>query len=109
MDDRGTETFLRCLRERRTVTLRFRGTDGRARTRRCAPLDLGPVRRARDDGPRYQFWDYDGCGGPHWLSVRPAQIEAIGEDGGSFDPASIVDWDLAASPWSVPRDWDERS
>lgn len=91
------------LREVR-VTFRSKEDGGAALTRRCAPIDYGPSRRAHDKTPRYHFWDFESDSPkPHVLSLLPSQIIGVELLDSTFDPESFVTWNTASSPWSVIR------
>lgn len=97
-------TFLAALHGRRTLRLTHSGRRGET-VRRVAPLDVGPSRIAGDTVVRFHFHDYDATRGPKLASLTPGEILGLEPDGGTFDPADIVTWPVADSPWRVPRDW----
>lgn len=97
------EDFLRALREKRKLHLRFvsRAT-GEELVSTTAPMDFGPSSRASDAAPRYHFWDYDSPRQPHTLSIRAEQIKSMEPLRVRFDPSEFVTW---APKWHVERDW----
>lgn len=98
--------FVAALHARQKVSLTFLSQeDGGHLVRTCAPMDFGPSRRAKDGIDRYHFWDYDSDKRAHTLSLKPEQIVMIEQLGDAFDPAEFVTWDIARSPWFLPRDW----
>ena len=97
-------TFLTALHSRRTLILRHAGRRGET-TRRVAPLDVGPSHITGDTAVRFHFHDYDATRGPRLASLAPGEILGLELDGGTFDPADIVTWPVAESPWRVVRDW----
>ena len=100
------DTFVGALRSRRKIRLTFAAVgDGALRVRTCAPMDVGPLRRAADATDRYHVWDYEGAKRPHALCVRPEQVAKVEATDEAFDPAEFVIWDLRATPWALPRDW----
>ncbi|MDR3586890.1 MAG: hypothetical protein P4L59_16485 [Desulfosporosinus sp.] len=94
------------IAERKKVNLHFYSKEDQSiQQRTCAPLDVGPSRRAKIQNDRFHFWDYDSDQKPHVLSINPEQmvkIEALEE---IFQPETIVNWDTRKSPWFVKRDW----
>ena len=100
------DIFVLALHERRKVRLTSTGAeDGKVRVRTCAPLDVGPLRRAADHTDRYHVWDFEGSKRPHATSVRPEQMIKVEATDELFDPGKFVTWDLRKTPWSLPRDW----
>lgn len=95
---------------KKMVSVRFYSKeDGIVQQRRCAPLDVGPSRRARIKNDRFHFWDYDSDEGSHVLSLNPEQVIEINTLEEKFIPENIVNWDTNKSPWFVKRDWGTRS
>jgi hypothetical protein len=91
------------LREVR-VTWPSKEDGGTIQSRRCAPMDYGPSRRAHDQTPRYHFWDFESDSGrSHNLSLMAAQITSVEVLDTTFDPSSFVTWDTRSSPWFVIR------
>jgi len=100
------DTFIFALENKRKVLLRFFSKeDGATLTRRCAPMDFGPSRRARDKSDRYHFWDYDSDAARHTLSLLPGQIHSIQLLDDPFMPQEFVTWSVSASPWFYQRNW----
>lgn len=98
--------FLEAISSLQEVRLTWRSKDdgGTLQTRKCAPMDYGPGRRAHDQTPRYHFWDFESDSGRnHVLSLLPSQIVSVEIVESTFDPSSFVTWDLTKSPWFVPR------
>lgn len=90
------------LREVR-VTWPSQDDGGAVQSRRCAPMDFGPSRRAHDQTPRYHFWDFESdSGASHTLSLLASQITVVEVLDSTFDP-SFVTWDTDRSPWFVAR------
>lgn len=106
------ETFIAGVGNLTKVILSFVSKDdsGRQLVRKCAPMDYGPSRRAKDQSERYHFWDYDSDspGGRHTLSLLPVQVISIGKTDEHFDPAEFVTWDPPYD-WFYPRNWGEFS
>lgn len=88
------------LREVR-VSWRSKDDAGRVQVRRCAPMDYGPSRRAKDQSPRYHFWDFESDSERnHVLSLRADVITSVDVLETQFVPSEFVTW----SPrWFVPR------
>ena len=83
----------------------FSKEDNRNIRRICAPMDLGPSRRAVNQGDRFHFWDYESDKKNHVLSLLPEQAVEMELLPDIFDPAEFVTWDVKKSPWFVPRNW----
>lgn len=79
--------------------------------RRCAPMDYGPSRRAREQTSRYHFWDFESdSGSNHTLSLLAAQITSVELLDSTFDPSSFVTWDTARSQWFISRtSWGDKN
>ncbi|QKS88654.1 hypothetical protein [Curtobacterium flaccumfaciens] len=95
--------FVAAIESHREVEVTFHSKEdgGAVLTRRCAPMDFGPSRRARDKTPRYHFWDWESDGPrTHTLSLLAEQIVSIEVLDSTFDPASFVAW---APNWFVER------
>jgi hypothetical protein len=73
--------------------------------RKCAPMDYGPSRRAKEKNDRYHLWDYESDTKVHTLSLNPQQVLSIEILDESFDPSEFITWDTKQSPWFVTRDW----
>jgi hypothetical protein len=98
--------FVEGIHSKTMVTLTyFSKEDGRQLVSPCAPMDVGPSRRAADQSDRYHSWDYESDGKNHVLSLLPDQIIRIEATTVRFDPADFVTWNLQKSPWFLPRDW----
>lgn len=88
------------------VIIRFNSKDDSSTIQRtCAPLDIGPSRRSKEQNDRFHFWDYDSDKRQHVLSINPEQLVDIEISEEIFDPHSIVNWDTQKSPWFIKRDW----
>lgn len=91
------------LREVR-VSWRSQEDGGAVLTRRCAPMDYGPSRRAHDQTPRYHFWDFESDSGTnHTLSLLASQITRVEVLDSRFSPSSFVTWDTSRSRWFTTR------
>ena len=104
------EEFINAIHKKQKVMLTFYSEeDGCQLTRKCAPMDYGPSRRARDQTPRFHFWDYESDEGPHTLSLLGNKIMKIEVLKETFDPGEFITWNTKTPPWFVPRDWREYS
>ena len=104
------DAFIRAILEKKKVQLTFFSKeDGVPLSRKCAPMDFGPSRRAKDKSDRFHLWDYESDQRTHTLGLLPAQVQRIDVLDEEFDPAGFVTWDLKKSPWFIPRDWGEYS
>ena len=83
--------------------------DGAPVERTCAPMDLGPSRRAKDQSDRFHLWDYDSDNGPHPLSLPVDQVITIAPLTAYFEPSEFVTWSTISSPWTVARNWGAQS
>ncbi len=100
------EMFIQAIHDKRKIELRFHSDeDGHPITRKCAPMDYGPSRRAKDKTPRFHSWDYESDRWPHTLSLLRGKIISMDVLDERFDPAEFITWNAVASPWFVPRDW----
>jgi hypothetical protein len=52
----------------------FSKEDKKIIKRTCAPMDLGPSRRAVNQDQRFHFWDYESDKKNHVLSLLPDQV-----------------------------------
>lgn len=95
--------FLEALSGRKLVRVSFYSKeDGAIISRKCAPMDYGPSRRAKDKSNRYHFWDLTSDSRNHTLSLLPSQLKSLEVLGDSFDPSEFVTW---KPKWVIPRDW----
>lgn len=98
--------FIAAIHSKNKVCLTFFSKEDNANiSRTCAPMDLGPSRRAANQENRFHFWDYDSDKRMHILSLLPAQVVDMQVMQDMFDPAQFVTWDTNKSPWFVPRNW----
>jgi hypothetical protein len=108
--NRAVSILVNAIMDKRKVNVRFYSKeDGNEHQRKCAPLDVGPSRRAKIKNDRFHFWDYDSNDGPHVLSLNPEQVIEISTLEEEFGPESIVSWDTNKTPWFIKRDWGARS
>jgi len=104
------EQFIRAIHGKRKIILTFYSKeDGCFLSRKCAPMDYGPSRRAKQKNDRYHVWDYESDTQKHTLSVNPEQISDIQFLEENFEPAEFITWDTVSSPWFIPRDWGPHS
>lgn len=102
--------FESAIHSRKKIRLTFFSKEDNANVRRaCAPMDLGPSRRAVNQDNRFHFWDFESDKKNHVLSLLPEQVVAMELLPDFFDPAEFVTWDVKKSPWFVPRDWGAHS
>ena len=100
------ERFIEAIRARKMVRLTFFSKDDeRTIVRKCAPMDYGPSRRAKEKNDRYHLWDYESDTGQHTLSINPDQVKGLEVLDEKFEPSEFVTWDTKASPWFVTRNW----
>jgi len=100
------DDFIRAIHEKRKVRVTFYSKeDARNLTRKCAPMDYGPSRRAKRKNNRFHLWDYESDTKMHALSLNPDQIRSMELLDEVFEPSEFVTWNTQSSPWLVPRDW----
>ncbi len=110
MDENYLDGFIKAIREKRLVSVRFYSKeDGKVIERKCVPLDYGPSRRAKLKNNRFHFWDIESDKQNHVLSLNPEQIEMILILDDKFQPEKIVIWDTKKSRWLIERDWGDVS
>ena len=98
------QEFIEAIKERRLVEVSFFSKEDNAQlTRRCAPMDFGPSRRAKDQSDRFHMWDYESDVAPHTLSLPQDQVISIRVLDELFDPAGFVTW--TPINWFIDRDW----
>lgn len=101
------ETFLKSILTKKKVMLTFYSKeDQQPLIRKCAPMDYGPSRRAKDKSDRFHLWDYESDKKNHVLSLLPSQIIEIRSLDESFEPSEFITWNCN---WFYPRDWGEYS
>lgn len=101
------ETFLESILTKKKVMLTFYSKeDQQPLTRKCAPMDYGPSRRAKDKSDRFHLWDYESDKKNHVLSLLPSQIIEIRALDESFEPSEFITWNCN---WFFPRDWGKYS
>jgi hypothetical protein len=103
MQLRNHDEIIQAITDLQEVRVAFRSKEdgGAILSRRCAPMDYGPSRNARNKTPRYHFWDFESDSGrTHTLSLLASQITSVEVLDSSFDPASFVSW---KAPWFVVR------
>ena len=105
-----SEGFIQAIQDKKKVRLTFFSQeDGKNLVRVCAPMDIGPSRRAANKADRFHLWDYESDSRNHVLSLLPNQVINIEVLNEVFDPAEFITWDTTKSPWFVTRDWGQYS
>ncbi|HQV70351.1 MAG: hypothetical protein WAT92_02595 [Saprospiraceae bacterium] len=100
------DIFINAIKRKNKVVLTFFSKeDGHLLKRKCAPMDFGPSRRAKDKADRFHLWDYDSDTKVHVLSLSQNQITNIEVIDEKFDPAEFITWDTKKSPWFITREW----
>lgn len=101
------DKFIAAIHSKNKIRVNFFSKeDGHTLSRACAPMDLGPSRRAADKNDRFHMWDYESDTRNHTLSLLPDQIQSIEVLPEHFDPAEFITWQ---TNWFVPRDWGQYS
>ena len=105
------DQFIQAIRDKQMIQLAFysREDGGRVLTRKCAPMDYGPSRRAKEQNDRFHFWDFESDKKNHVLSLSPDQVQSIVVLSDTFQPGQFVTWDTRESRWFVARDWGQYS
>ena len=97
------DNFIQAIHEKQKIQLSFYSKeDGHVLIRKCAPMDFGPSRRAKNKSDRYHMWDYESDTKNHVLSLLPDQVHNITVIEENFDPSEFVAWQ---PNWFVARDW----
>jgi hypothetical protein len=84
------------------VTFNAKKYGGLKITRLCAPMDYSLSKIYKDKEERYHFWDFQGTGKTHNLSLLESEIIEIKPIEDKFKPESFVSW---TTNWSIKRDW----
>lgn len=104
------DKFIQAIRDKRKVRVTFYSKeDGGLLTRKCAPMDYGPSRRAKQQNDRFHLWDYESDTERHSLQLNPEQISKLEVLDEIFDPSEFITWDTTEHPWFIPRDWGQYS
>ena len=104
------DKFIQAIRDKRKVRVTFYSKeDGGLLTRKCAPMDYGPSRRAKQQNDRFHLWDYESDIERHSLRLNPEQISKLEVLDEIFDPSEFITWDTTENPWFIPRDWGQYS
>jgi hypothetical protein len=97
------EKFIQAIHEKVKVRVTyFSKEDSDILVRKCAPMDYGPSRYAKEKNDRYHMWNYESDTKPHSMSLPAEQIKNIEILSETFDPAEFVNW---TTNWIIPRDW----
>jgi hypothetical protein len=103
MEEKDLEKFIKAIKEKRIISVKFNSQDKGEITRKCLPFDFGPWRRKINPNPdRYHLYDLDSPDGQHNLSILPDQIIEISLLDEYFDPANYINW---TPSWFIIRDW----
>lgn len=104
------DEFIQAIRDKRKVRLTFFSKeDGGLLVRKCAPMDYGPSRRAKQKNDRFHFWDYESDTQRHTLSLNPEQVSKLQVLAEGFNPSEFITWSTKDSPWFISRDWGQYS
>lgn len=97
------DRFIQAIHSEQKVSFSFFSKeDGHILTRKCAPMDFGPSRRAKNKADRYHLWDYESDTKSHTLSLLPNQVQNIIVLDEKFNPSEFVSWE---PDWFIVRDW----
>ncbi len=103
---RHKEDFIRAIHTKKKIRIKFYSKeDSGSLERKCAPMDYGPSRRAREQKDKFHLWDYESDTGAHTLSLNPEQIQELEVLDESFDPGEFVTWNTKEKPWFISRNW----
>ena len=98
-----TENFQASIQNKNKIRVTFFSKeDGRNIVRLCAPMDIGPSRRTKDQSNRYHLWDFESDKKNHVLSILPEQIIDMEFVQDRFCPSEFVTW---TPNWFIFRDW----
>ena len=104
------DEFIQAIRDKKKVRLAFYSKEDEGLlVRKCAPMDYGPSRRAKQKNDRFHLWDYESDTQNHTLSLNPEQISDLKVLDEVFDPSEFITWDTTESPWFIQRDWGKYS
>jgi len=97
------EQFIQAIHERRKLRITFYSEEDKCSlTRVCAPMDIGPSRKAKHQKDYFHVWDYESDTKPHPLPLTPNNIKSIELLDDFFDPGEFIDW---TPKWFIARDW----
>lgn len=100
------DQFIQAIHDKQKVRITFYSKDDEGLLiRKCAPMDYGPSRRAKQKNDRFHLWDYESDTKNHTLSLNPEQISKLQVLDEIFDPAEFITWDTKQSRWFVARNW----
>jgi hypothetical protein len=99
--------FINAIQDRQMIEIAFysKEDDDQLIVRRCAPMDIGPSRRAKDQTDRFHAWDFEAGTSNHTLSLKPEQVQSIRLLSQTFNPEDFITWSTTKSPWFVSRNW----
>jgi len=98
--------FIEAIHNKQKIIVTFNSKDDNSTiTRKCAPMDFGPSRRAKLKNDRFHFWDFESDKQNHTLSLNPDQIIKMEILNEVFDPGCFITWETSNSPWFIERDW----
>lgn len=102
------DSFLECMADCRLMDISYisKKHGDAIITRTCAPWDIGPNSRAKDQSVHY-YWvvDVSSPSGTHLTPISPTKIVDAVALTTSFDPAEFVAAGLRLGPFYVDRDW----
>lgn len=95
--------FVEAIQKQNMVLVKFQTKSNlQGVVRKCAPLDIAPSKRTKNQVFKFHLWDYDK---QHILSLEARQLLDVEVTAEVFQPEDIITWSIAAAPWCVARDW----
>lgn len=101
------DVFIQAIHSKNKVRITFASKEDKVLlVRKCAPMDYGPSRRAKEKHDRFHVWDYESDTQNHTLSLSPEQIREMEIlHGEQFNPSEFITWSTFDTPWFVERNW----
>lgn len=101
------DEFVNAIHSMNMVRLTFYSKeDGHNLTRKCAPMDYGTIKGAKDGFSRFHFQDYESdTRKKHPLLLLEKHIVSMVVLDERFDPADFVDLRKWTPNWHITRDW----
>ncbi len=103
------KNFISALAERKFVVITFNSIEKGIITRKCVPMDYGPLNRSTKADEFYHVLDLESPSGKiHPIAIREENMIALQILNEKFEPEEYVTWEIK-NPWHVARDWEQFS
>lgn len=84
--------FVEAIQNQNMVLVKFQAkSNHQVVLRKCAPLDIAPSKRAKNQIFKFHMWDFDNN---HVLSLEPSQILDLDITAETFQPEDIITWSM---------------